>query len=181
MSHQALVQLAGRAVAAPRKISSSDHDRFHVVVRIALNSGYYDHSGSWVSKEATFLDVSCWGDLAKNVLVSVSKGTPLIVLGKMETRSWVVKDEQGKDVTRSALSVYASHIGPDLNEREVEVIKAKREAEESQHREGKVGQSEQKAPSFGDQPREENQEREFAMAGAPLAPGNVDGAEDTPF
>lgn len=129
MSHQAQVQLAGRAVSSPRKISGSDPSRPHVVVRIALNNGFYDNQGNWQAKETTFLDVNCWGKLARHVLVSVDKGHPLIVLGKLETRSWLSKESGNEGERRTALSVYATHVGIDLNEREAQVIKTERVTE----------------------------------------------------
>lgn len=164
MSHQAQVQLAGRAVSSPRKIPGSDASRPHVVVRIALNDGYYDSQGAWQAKEATFLDVSCWGKLARHVLVSVDKGHPLVVLGKLETRAWFSKEEGNEGEKRTALSVYATHVGIDLNEREVQVIKTERTTEKRD-----VPEEPQEEP----QQMDREGEKLLAMAGSSDGPGEA--------
>ena len=56
--------------------------------RIAIGTGRYDRaSGRWVEGETHFLSVSCWRELGLNVKASIRKGMPVIVVGRMRTRS----------------------------------------------------------------------------------------------
>ena len=56
-----------------------------------------------------FLSVSCWRTLAGNAVASLRKGDPVVVTGRLSTRTWE-KDGQ----VRSSCELEAVAVGPDL-------------------------------------------------------------------
>lgn len=78
--------------------------------RVASTARRYDAQTSrHVDAGSLFLSVSCWRVLAGNVVASLRKGDPVIVTGKLSTRTYE-KDGQ----TRSVCEVEAHAVGPDL-------------------------------------------------------------------
>lgn len=63
-----------------------------------------------------FYEVEAWGTLANNVATSLRKGDPVCVVGKLRFDQYEVDD-----VKRNRTYLVASHAGPDLRYREVEV------------------------------------------------------------
>jgi single-strand DNA-binding protein len=78
---------------------------------VAVNRRWRDQqTGEWKEAEPSFFDVVCWRDLADNVAESLSKGSRVIVTGRMEQRSW--QDQDGN--RRSAWEITADEVGPSL-------------------------------------------------------------------
>lgn len=77
---------------------------------VAVNRRWQDRgSGEW--QEATsFFDVVCWRDLAENAAESLSKGSRVIVSGRLEQRSW----ETPEGDRRSKIEIIADDLGPSL-------------------------------------------------------------------
>jgi single-strand DNA-binding protein len=61
-------------------------------------------------EKVSFFDVTCWRQLAENVAESLSKGTRVVVYGRMEQRSW----ETGDGERRSKVEIVADEIAPSL-------------------------------------------------------------------
>ena len=79
-----------------------------VTVGIAVNRSF-QQNGEW--KEATsFMSVVAWDQLAENVAASLTKGTRVVVTGRLEVREYEAR-EGGK---RTAVEVVADEIGPTL-------------------------------------------------------------------
>lgn len=66
--------------------------------------------GEWADGETTWLTVTCYRALAENVAVSVGKGDPVTVLGKLRTQVW--HDDNGERHERTVLE--ATSVGHDL-------------------------------------------------------------------
>lgn len=62
---------------------------------------------SWVDGDSCFLDVTAFGPLAENVCDKVTKGTRVLVTGRLKQREWTTDDGQ----KRSAYEVVADDIG----------------------------------------------------------------------
>ena len=78
--------------------------------RVASTSRRFDRdSGRWVDSGQLFLGVSCWRELGDNVAESLRKGDPVIISGKLSTRTYE-KDGQ----SRSVCELEALAVGPDL-------------------------------------------------------------------
>ncbi|GAA3103313.1 single-stranded DNA-binding protein [Pseudonocardia yunnanensis] len=66
-------------------------------------------TGSWRDGESLYLHVTCWRALAENVHRSLGVGDPVIIHGKLFTRSW---EKDGK--RQSAVEMEGHTVGPDL-------------------------------------------------------------------
>src|SRR5215204_5889648 len=66
-------------------------------------------TGRWSDAGSLFLSVTCWRALAGNAVASLRKGVPVVVTGRLSTRTYE-KDGQ----TRSTCELEAIAIGPDL-------------------------------------------------------------------
>lgn len=78
--------------------------------RLASTARRYDReTGRYVDSASLFLPVSCWRALAANVTASLRKGDPVVVTGKLSTRTF---DKDGQ--SRSVCELEALAVGPDL-------------------------------------------------------------------
>lgn len=68
-------------------------------------------SVEWVDTDHFFIDVECWGQLAKNVKRSLIKGRPIMANGYMYTSSW--EDKDGNKRSRPVLR--ATNVGMELS------------------------------------------------------------------
>ena len=71
---------------------------------LALNRSYKGADGNW--QEATdFVDVVAWGPLGERVNQYVTKGRPVLVSGRLQSRSW---EQEGQK--RSKVEVVANDV-----------------------------------------------------------------------
>ena len=71
---------------------------------LALNRSYKGQDGEWV--EATdFVDVVAWGPLGERIAQYVTKGRPVLVNGRLQSRQW---EQDGQK--RNKLEVIASDV-----------------------------------------------------------------------
>lgn len=75
---------------------------------VAVNRRY--KKGDEYVEDVSFFDVVCWRDLADNVAESIGKGDRVIVVGRLEQRSW----ENSEGEKRSKVEITADSVGPDL-------------------------------------------------------------------
>lgn len=92
---------------------------------LAVNRRWQDkQSGEW--QEATsFFDIVCWREMAENAGQSLSKGSRVLVTGRLEQRSWETNGEK-----RSKIEVVADEIGPSLRWASAVVTKNERRSGE---------------------------------------------------
>lgn len=102
---------SGMAVAKIRTVSASRH-------KVTENG-----AEKWVDKDTCWLDVTCFRRMAENVAESVTKGTLLVVVGKIKTEEWEDKESGAK---RSKITCVADYIGPALTFSPAKVIEAQR-------------------------------------------------------
>ncbi len=69
----------------------------------------YERGGEQV-EEVSFFDVTCWRSLAENVAESITKGTRVIVFGRLDQRSWDTPDGE----RRSKVEIVADDVAPSL-------------------------------------------------------------------
>lgn len=79
--------------------------------RIACSRGKYDGEQGWQNFDQLYLDVDAWDTLGYNVVLSVARGTSVMVTGTLVTQEW--KDKEGNKHSRTVLR--ATHVGLDLN------------------------------------------------------------------
>jgi len=103
------VTVVGNLVEDPR-IRTTDSGVDVAGFRVASTSRRYDRDGGrWVDSASLFLSVTCWRALAGNAVASLRKGDPVVVTGRLSTRTYE-KDGQ----VRSVCELEASALGPDL-------------------------------------------------------------------
>ena len=61
-------------------------------------------------QEASFFTVVVWLDQAKHVAESLSKGSRVVVVGRLQQRAWTAEDGSA----RSTIEVVAEELGPSL-------------------------------------------------------------------
>jgi len=61
-------------------------------------------------QEASFFAVIVWRDQAKHAAESLSKGSRVVVVGRLQQRSWTAEDGS----VRSVVEVVAEELGPSL-------------------------------------------------------------------
>jgi single-strand DNA-binding protein len=61
-------------------------------------------------QEASFFSVVVWRDQAEHAAASLSKGSRVVIVGRLQQRSWTAEDGS----TRSVVEVLADELGPSL-------------------------------------------------------------------
>jgi single-strand DNA-binding protein len=110
MIHEAQVTVAGYVAIDPKfkKVAS---DISSAKLRVAYTARRRDkETGEWSDGPTSFVNVQCWRTLADNVKVSVHKGEPVLVMGRLQIRRF--EDQEG--APRSAVEIEAMSIGHDL-------------------------------------------------------------------
>lgn len=105
------VTIIGNVVADPEpRISQAGKP--WASVRVASTPRERDRqSGEWKDGESMFVSIPVYGDMAENVVQSLTKGTRIIACGKLRQRTYT--DNQG--VERTSLEMYdVEGIGPEL-------------------------------------------------------------------
>jgi single-strand DNA-binding protein len=67
-------------------------------------------TGQWRDAETSFLRISAWRTLAENVAESLTRGTRVIVVGRLRQRSW----ETAEGDKRSVVEIEADEVAPSL-------------------------------------------------------------------
>lgn len=102
-----MVYLTGNAVSDPElrfTLSGKAVAKF----RVASNNRVKGADGEWRDGEACFLDVTVWESKAETLVEQVSKGTAVMVAGRLSQRNW--EDKEGNkrtnyDVTADEVAV----------------------------------------------------------------------------
>lgn len=109
MINETPITMVGNLVDDPRQ-RTTDSGIDLAVFRVASTARKFDaHAGRHVDASSLFLSVTCWRALAGNVVASLRKGDPVVVTGKLFTRTYE-KDGQ----SRTVVEMEAHAVGPDL-------------------------------------------------------------------
>ncbi|HET9444349.1 MAG TPA: single-stranded DNA-binding protein [Acidimicrobiales bacterium] len=77
---------------------------------LAVNRRWQDRQTNEWQEATSFFDVVCWREMAENASESLTRGSRVIVTGRLEQRSW--ENQEGEK--RSKIEVVADEIGPSL-------------------------------------------------------------------
>jgi len=92
---------------------------------LAVNRRWQNRqSGAW-EESTSFFDVVAWREMAENVGESITKGTRVVVTGRMEQRSY--ENQAGEK--RSAVELVADEIGPSLRWATAKVVRNERRSD----------------------------------------------------
>jgi len=89
---------------------------------LAVNRRWQNRQTQEWEEATSFFDVVCWREQAENAAESLSRGSRVIVTGRLEQRSWETADGE----KRSKIEVIADEIGPSLRWATAQVTKNER-------------------------------------------------------
>jgi single-strand DNA-binding protein len=124
------ITITGNLVNAPmlRRIGTQRVTNF----RMAHNHSYRDPgTGDWMDGGTTYIDVSCWRNLAENVSESIGKGSAVIVTGRLKSKERSLEVD-GRVEKRTFFEIEAQAVGPDLGRGATQAVDLKHEAVERQ-------------------------------------------------
>ncbi|MDP3983926.1 MAG: single-stranded DNA-binding protein [Acidimicrobiia bacterium] len=78
-------------------------------LRFAVNRRWRDQQGEW-QEDTSYFSGTLWRDHAENAAETLQKGMRVIVVGRLEQRSWETQDGE----KRSTIEVSIEEIGPSL-------------------------------------------------------------------
>ena len=94
------VTIVGNLTADP-EIRVTDGGATLAEIRIAQNKNKRTADGSWEPGDPMFFQGTVWNDMAENAAASLQKGMRVIVVGKLNYRSWETQDGQNRSVAVS--------------------------------------------------------------------------------
>ena len=103
------ISLSGLVATTPRHLVTSEGLPI-TSFRLASTQRRYDKAkGAWVDAETNWYTVTCFRQLATNVVGSVAKGQRVVVTGRLRVRDWKTDEKAGTNV-----EVDADALGHDL-------------------------------------------------------------------
>jgi len=81
-----------------------------VKFRVAVNRRFKDEAGNWKEGETSYFTVNAWRSLAENVAESLTRGTRVLVAGRLQMRQWETQDGE----KRTVVEIEADEVGPSL-------------------------------------------------------------------
>src|SRR6266849_3073520 len=78
--------------------------------RIAVNNRFKDQAGNWQDGETSYFKINVWRQLAENVAESLTRGTRVLVSGRLKMRQWETQEGE----KRSVIEIEADEVGPSL-------------------------------------------------------------------
>ena len=82
---------------------------------------------AWKDQEASLFTVLVWRDQAEHAAESLSKGSRVVVVGRLQQRAWTAEDGSA----RSVVEVVAEELGPSLRWATATPVKATRPASDT--------------------------------------------------
>src|SRR5580658_2231637 len=77
---------------------------------LAINRRWQDKETREWEESTSFFDVVCWRELAENAALSLTRGMRVVVIGRLEQRTWETEDGE----RRSKVEVVADDLGTSL-------------------------------------------------------------------
>ena len=114
---EAAVSFAGNLTDHP-KVHYTEGGIARATLRVAV-SGRRE-------QDASFFTVVAWRDQAEHAAESLAKGSRVVVIGRLQQRSWTAEDGS----TRSVVEVVAEELGPSLRWATATPIRASRSGSE---------------------------------------------------
>ena len=91
--------------------------------RIASTPRTFDRAtNEWKDGDSLFLTCNVWRQYAENVAESITKGSRILVSGRLDQRSWETQDGD----KRSKIEIVADEIGPSLTYATAQVVRNER-------------------------------------------------------
>jgi single-strand DNA-binding protein len=107
--NETYVTVSGVVASDPRAMVLDNSVRI-TSFRLASTPRRRDRAGQWVDGDTTWLNVTCWRNLAANAAASIHKRDRVVVHGRLRVRSYTTAE----GVERLAVEVEADAVGHDL-------------------------------------------------------------------
>lgn len=158
--NETMITIVGNVISEVKPRRTADGVKL-VSFRVASNERRFDRTTEqWVDGDRLYVTVTCWRKLAQNVLVSLMKGDPVIVMGRLYTRGYEVEGNK-----RSVTELEAHAVGPDLTRCFTELRRSRREASEDAAAEVQEQDPTATEPATG-QPEARREPRTLEVVGA---------------
>ena len=89
---------------------------------LAVNRRWQNRQTNVWEEQVSFFDVTVWQQMAENVAETITKGTRVIVTGRLDQRSWETQDGD----KRSKVEVVADEVAPSLRYATAQVVRNER-------------------------------------------------------
>ena len=106
----------------------------------------FQQNGEWQEK-TSFFNVTAWDTLGENVAASLTKGTRVLVTGRLEQREYETKEGEKRNV----VEIVADEIGPSLRWARAEVERIARDGGGNSGGGGSTSGSRAPDPVYGDE------------------------------
>ena len=92
---------------------------------VAVNRRWQNRQSNEWEEAVSYFNVVCWRELAENAAESLHKGSRVMVIGRLEQRSW--DDQAG--AKKSVVEIVADEVGPSLRWASAQVTRNERRGE----------------------------------------------------
>ncbi len=89
---------------------------------VAVNRRWQNRQTNEWEEATSFFDVVCWREMAENAAQSLTKGTRVVVTGRLDQRSWETPDHE----RRSKIEITADEVAPSLRFATVQITRNER-------------------------------------------------------
>ena len=121
MAHGNTVTLVGNITRDP-ELRFTPTGQATATFGLAVNRRWQNRQTQEWEEATSFFDVVCWREMAENAAESLTRGSRVIVTGRLDQRSW--ENQEGEK--RSKIEVTADEIGPSLRWASAQVTKNER-------------------------------------------------------
>ena len=124
--------MAGNAVTLVGNITRDPELRFTNTGQatasfgLAVNRRWQNRQTQEWEEAVSFFDVVCWREMAENAAESLTKGSRVIVTGRLDQRSW----ETAEGDRRSKIEITADEVAPSLRWATVQITRNERRGPE---------------------------------------------------
>ena len=89
---------------------------------VAVNRRWQNRQTNEWEEATSFFDVVCWREMAENAAQSLTKGSRVIVTGRLDQRSWETPEHE----RRSKIEITADEVAPSLRFATVQITRNER-------------------------------------------------------
>ena len=146
MASENSVTLVGNATRDP-ELRYTTGGRGVASFGLAVNRRY-QQNGEW-QEQTSFFNITAWGDLGENLAASVTKGSRVIVTGRLQQREYETREGE----KRTIVEVIADELGPSLRWAQAQVERISRDSGDGGARSGGGGGGAARTPDpvYGDE------------------------------
>ena len=89
---------------------------------LAVNRRWQNRQTNEWEEQVSFFDVTCWQQMAENVAETITKGTRVLVSGRLQQSSWQTQDGD----KRTKVEIVADEVAPSLRYATAQVVRNER-------------------------------------------------------